>query len=69
VDGTKSYICVAREEVTNGYTSDNSDSTSLTVLCRYISICVVSYSSKLNYKSNVLVQWFSKDMFMSVRRK
>ena len=40
VDGTKSFICVAREDVTNGYTSDNSDSTSLTVLCRYIShIC------------------------------
>jgi len=48
VDCTKSFICVAREDVTHGYTSDNSDSTRLTVLCRYISIFVVSYSSKLN---------------------
>ena len=34
VDATKTFICRAIEDVENGYTSDNSDSSRFNVLCR-----------------------------------
>lgn len=37
-DGAKAINCVVREDVTNGYTSDNSDSLFIDVQCKYFPV-------------------------------